>query len=69
MGKTIAISEDIHALVIKKQAEIFEKYRVTIRISDLTDIILKNCIDKSEELLGLNDGDKVKEQRTRDVDT
>lgn len=67
MGKTVAISEDVHSLVVKKKEEIFNKYRVTIRISDLTDIVLKNCIGKSEELLGLNKKDETSGQKTQDI--
>lgn len=56
MAKTVAISDDVHILITKKQTEIFEKYRVTVRISDLTNTLLKNSIDRSEEFLCLGNG-------------
>jgi hypothetical protein len=53
MAKTIAISDDVHILITKKKTEIFEKYRISVRISDLTNLILRNGVDRSEEFLSL----------------
>lgn len=53
MSKTVAISDDAHSVITKKQEEIYKKYRVKVRISDLVNVIVINNIDKAEELLGI----------------
>lgn len=49
MSKTVAISDEMHIIITKKQTEIFEKYRVTARISDLVDKAIKFGIDNAAE--------------------
>ena len=49
MSKTVAISDDIHILITKKQTEMFEKYRITTRISDLVNLAIKFGIDNAIE--------------------
>lgn len=49
MGKTVSISDDIHILVTKKKADIFEKYRITVRISDIVNASIKYGIDNAIE--------------------
>lgn len=49
MGKTVAIYDDVHILITKKQADIFEKYRITVRISDLVNVAIKYGIDNAVE--------------------
>lgn len=53
--KNVIIYDDAHKLIIDKQTEIFEKYRVNLKISDMASIISKNFIDKTEELFMLGD--------------
>lgn len=51
MSKTVAISEDNHAAIFKKKADMLEKYGVSIRISDLVDLSIKLGIDDAAEQL------------------
>lgn len=53
MARTVSIPDDIHALVVDKQLEIKRKYKMTVRISDIIALIVKNNIDKIGEYLGL----------------
>ena len=54
MGKTVAISDDIHILLVKTQTEIFEKSRATVRIADLTNLAIKYGIDKARKIYGID---------------
>lgn len=54
--KTLAISEEVHFLIAKKQLEIREKYKIHIKISDIANFILKNNIDQIEDILRDNMG-------------
>lgn len=49
MGKTVAISDDIHTVVSKKKTELFEKYRISIRISDIVDKAIAHGIEDACE--------------------
>lgn len=49
MGKTVAISDDVHLLITKKQISIFEKYRISVRISDIVNTAIKCGIDHAVE--------------------
>lgn len=69
MSKTVAISEDTHLLIVKKQTEIFEKYRVSVRISDLANTILRKFIDRAEEVLGLRGEDESQLSVVDNVET
>ena len=51
--KTISISDDAHEVIINKQKEIYDKYKVKVRIFDLVSIIILDDIDNAEKLLGL----------------
>lgn len=53
MSKTVAIPDEIHALVVDKQLEIRRKYKITVKISDLIAVIVKNNIDNAGKYLGL----------------
>lgn len=53
MSRTVSIPDDIHALIVDKQLEIRRKYKITVRISDIIALIVKNNIDKIGEYLGL----------------
>lgn len=57
--KNVIIYDDAHKLIINKQTEIFEKYRVSLKISDMASIISKNFIDKIEELFRLGGNGKA----------
>lgn len=45
MSKTVAISDEVHMLISKKQF-IREKYKIYLNISDIANFVLKNNIDK-----------------------
>lgn len=49
MGKTVAISDDMHTIVSKKRTELFEKYRISVRIADIVNKSIKHGIDKACE--------------------
>ena len=51
MSKTVVVDEDVHALIIDKQAEIREKYNINLKISYMVGSILKRCIHEMEDLL------------------
>lgn len=53
MSKTVAIPDEIHTLVVDKQLEIRRKYKITVKISDLIAVIVKNNIDNAGKYLGL----------------
>lgn len=57
MTKTVIIPDDIHLLIIKKQIDIRERYGVTLRISDMVAVGMRNIIDKMEELFNLRGGE------------
>jgi hypothetical protein len=49
MGKTVAISDDMHTLVSKKKTELFEKYKISVRIADIVDKSIEYGVDKACE--------------------
>lgn len=51
MAKTVAIDEDVHGSVIRKQEEICKKYKAKVKISDIINVIMRTYIDKTEECL------------------
>lgn len=57
MSKTAPIPDDAHDLIVDKQTEIKRKYKVTVKISDIIAIIVKNNIHKMEKYLGLGTKD------------
>lgn len=60
--KTVIIPDDVHTLIVKKQIEIKEKYRITLRITDMTAVGMRSVIDRIEKLFNLgssNIGDGV----------
>lgn len=57
MTKTVIIPDDVHLLIIKKQIDIRERYGVTLRISDMVAVGMRNIIDKMEGLFNLRGGE------------
>ncbi len=51
MSKTVAISDDVHILIAEKQIEIFKKYRISVKLSDITDAAIKCGIDRVDKVL------------------
>lgn len=49
MGKTVAISDDIHTLVSEKKTELFEKYKISVRIADIVNKSIERGVDKACE--------------------
>lgn len=50
MSKTVAISDDIHILITEKQLELFKKYRVSVKIADLTEAAIKYGINNVDNI-------------------
>lgn len=74
MTKTVIIPDDVHLVIIKKQIDIRERYGITLRISDMVAVGMRNIVDKMEELFNLSGGDvkmvingDVKVNRSEDV--
>lgn len=59
MTKTVLIPDDVHILIIKKQIDIREKYGISLRISDMVAVGMRNIIDKMDELFRLGSGKTV----------
>lgn len=53
MSKTAQIPDDVHTLIIDKQIELKRRHRVSVKISDIIAIVMKNNIHKVGEYLGL----------------
>ena len=53
MSKTAPIPDDVHALIIDKQTELKRRYRISVKISDIIAIVMKNNIHKVGRYLGL----------------
>lgn len=51
MTKTVAIDDDVHMLVYEKQLDIKKRYGINLKISFIINSILRNYIDKLEEIL------------------
>lgn len=66
MSKTAPIPDDVHALIIDKQTELKRKHKITVKISDLIAMYVKDGIRKTEKLLGLKVGeDTIDEERVK----
>jgi hypothetical protein len=52
--KTAPILEQTHTLIIDKQKEMKKKYRVTMNISDIIDVIITENIHMLEKYMGIN---------------
>jgi hypothetical protein len=63
MSKTVAISDDLHTIIMKKKTELFEKHRVTVRISDLTDLAIKFGIEDAVHACTPNGKLKIVEEK------
>lgn len=53
MSKTASIPDDAHTLILDKQRELKKKYKITVKISDLIAMYIKDSIRRTEKLLGL----------------
>lgn len=64
MSKTVAISDEVHILISKKQLDMREKYKIYLKISDIANFILKNNIDKLEDIIrsGITNVETTKEK-------
>lgn len=58
MSKTAPIPDDIHALIIDKQTELKRKYRISVKISDIIAVVMKNNIHKIGKYLGLKNDEE-----------
>lgn len=59
MSKTAPIPDDVHALIVDKQTELKRRYKISVKISDIIAIVMRNNIDNIGKYLGLknNEGD------------
>ena len=53
MSKTAPILDHTHTLIIDKQCEMKRKHRVTMRISDIIDVIITKNIHMLEKYMGI----------------
>lgn len=58
MSKTAPIHDDIHALIVDKQTELKRKHKITVKISDLIAIYVRNSVKQTEKLLGIKGGEE-----------
>lgn len=58
MSKTAPIPDDVHALIIDKQAELKKKHKITVKIADLIAIYVRHGMEATEELLGFKNKEK-----------
>lgn len=69
MSKTAPIPDDVHALIIDKQTELKRKYKISVKISDIIAVVMKNNIHKIGKYLGLknDEGSDVKNNIRQDI--
>lgn len=68
MGKTVAISDDMHILVSKKKTELFEKYKISVRIADIVNNAVKYGVDRScDEFIPKGDINKLELVKKEDM--
>lgn len=58
MSKTAPIPDDVHALIIDKQTELKRRHKISVKISDIIAIVMKNNIHKVGAYLGLKSEEK-----------
>lgn len=58
MSKILEVSDNIHMMIAKLQLELLDKYKRKPMMIDLTDIAIKEGIDKVEERIK----DKLKKE-------
>lgn len=58
MSKTAPIPDDIHTLITDKQRELKKKHKITVKISDIIALVMKNNINKVGKYLGLQSEEK-----------
>ena len=54
MSKTAPILDQTHALIVNKQKEMKRKYRLTMKISDIIDVLVTKNINKLENFMGIH---------------
>ncbi len=69
MSKTAPIPDDVHALIIDKQTELKRRYKISVKISDIIAVVMKNNMHMVGKYLGLkNDEDSnVKDEIIQDI--
>lgn len=53
MSKTAPIPDDIHELIVDEQTRLKRQHKITVRISDIIALVMKNNIHKVEKYLGI----------------
>lgn len=54
MPKTVQISDETHGLIKKRRDEIYNTYKINLKISDIADRLIRNGTDKIEEAFNIN---------------
>lgn len=61
-GNAVALSQDMHQAIAEKRLEIRKKYNKKYDMGDIADALIRNGIDRTEEILKLKpSGRKVKD--------
>lgn len=76
MSKTAPIPDDIHALIIDKQTELKRRHKISVKISDIIALVMKNNIHKvgrylglrSDEELNITDDIRIKDENGNDTE-
>ncbi len=50
MPMTVSISDDAHSLIAEKKLDLFKKYRISVKLSEITDVAIKHGIDSVDEV-------------------
>lgn len=68
--KTAPILDCTHALIVDKQKELKKKHRITMKISDIIDVIVTKNINMLEKYMGINvEKEKPEKIDNRESDT
>lgn len=59
MSKTAPIPDDVHALIIDKQTELKRRHKISVKISDIIALVMKNNIHKVGRYLGLKSDEEL----------
>lgn len=62
MSKTAPIPDDVHALIVDKQTELKRKYKISVKISDIIAVLVKNNIHKVGKYFGLKNDEEPHNQ-------
>lgn len=67
MSKTAPLYDDTHALIVDKQIELKKKHKISVKIADVIDMLVKNNIHKIGEYIGFKSDDDTKKDTKDNV--